>query len=260
MAIPHQETAEWVERLARLGYGAKALLYGTIGMLAGQAALGLGGGATDTRGAMGAISRAPFGKVLLALCALGLVGYGVWRMIAAVTDAEHRGHDLKGLSLRGSFLVRGLFHLVIAWSAVRIVFGWPPVGQDKLTRAGNYGTLVLLLAGAGIAGYGLYQIYKAWHAKLSKQINKSHMTREAGPWVYPVARFGIAARGVVFCLIGYLTAKASRTPSTAGDNGIQASLQAFADVGRIPLGVVAAGVLAYAFYEVLNVRYRHIRT
>ena len=37
---PPGEVAPWVERLARVGYVAKAVLYGTIGILAAQAAFG----------------------------------------------------------------------------------------------------------------------------------------------------------------------------------------------------------------------------
>jgi hypothetical protein len=260
MTNVQQETAGWVERLARLGYAAKALLYATIGILIMQGALGRGGGTTDTSGAMAAIGRAPLGKTMLALSALGLVGYAIWRMIAGVTDAEHRGRDLKGLVLRGSSMARGLFHLVLAWSAAHIVLGRAVISRRKLSAAADYGDLILFAIGAGFVGYGLYQFYRGWTAKLSRQIDHSDMTREAGPWVYPVARFGIAARGVVFCLIGYLTLKAAITTAKDDAGGLRESLQVLAGIGRVPLGVVAAGFLAYAFYEVLNVRYREIRT
>lgn len=255
----HQETTEWVERLARLGYAAKALLYGTIGLLAGQAVFGLGGGATDTRGAMTAISRAPFGRMLLGITALGLLGYACWRIIAAITDAEHRGRDLKGIALRIGSLGRGLIHLVLAWSAARIALGRTAVSRQRISGA-EHGDLVLFAVGAAVVGYGVYQLYRGWTAKLSRQIDHGEMTQEAGSWVYPVARFGIAARGSVFCLIGYLTIKAAVSSATDEGGGLRESLQVFADIGRLPLALVAGGFLAYAFYEALNVRYREIRT
>ena len=47
-----RDVAPWIEVLARVGYAAKAVLYGTIGLLAARAGLGWGGGrATHTRGA-----------------------------------------------------------------------------------------------------------------------------------------------------------------------------------------------------------------
>ena len=260
MTITPPETAAWIERTARMGYAAKALLYGTIAVLAGKAALGFGGGATDTSGAMATIARAPFGRTLLALSTVGLVGYAVWRVIAAVTDSERRGKDLKGLVLRFSFLARALFHLVLAWSAVRIALGRAAVSRQRISAAADYGNLILFAVGAGFAGYGIYQLYRSWAAKLSRQIDHQEMTREAGPWVYPVARFGIGARGLVFCLIGYLSLKAALTSTSDDGGGLRESLQVFAGIGRIPLGLVAAGLLSYAFYEALNVRYREIRT
>ena len=60
-----RDVAPWIEILARIGYIAKAVLYGTIGFLAARAALGDGGGkATDTRGALRAMLEAPFGREL----------------------------------------------------------------------------------------------------------------------------------------------------------------------------------------------------
>ena len=260
MTIAPPETAAWIERIARLGYAAKALLYGTIAVLAGRVALGLGGRTTDTGGAMRAIAGAPFGRTLLSLCALGLVGYAVWRVIAAVADSERRGSELKGLTLRSSFLVRAIFHLVLAWSAVRVALGKTAISRERMSVAADYGDLILFAIGAGFAGYGVYQLYRSWTAKLSRQIDHREMTREAGGWVYPVARFGIGARGVVFCLIGYLSLKAATTAASDTGGGLRESLQVFAGIGRIPLLAVALGRLAYAFYEALNVRYRDIRT
>ncbi|MEO8294279.1 MAG: DUF1206 domain-containing protein [Gemmatimonadota bacterium] len=256
---PSKQTAEWIEHAARLGYGAKALLYGTIGLLAGKAALGQGGATTDTRGAMSAIAQAPFGRVLMALTALGLTGYAIWRIVAAITDAEGRGKDLKGVTLRGSFVVRAIFHLLLAWSAIRIAAGRSVVSRQKLSAAGASGEWLLALIGLGVLGYGLYQIYRALAGKLSRQINRAEMVREAGRWAYTVARFGIAARGVVFCLIGYLTVQAARNHRPNGGGGVRESLDLLASMGKLPLAVAAAGFLAYAFYEVLNVRYREIR-
>src|SRR5690348_327400 len=97
----------WIERFARVGYAAKAVLYATIGGLAARAAVGASGRSTDTRGAMATVLQAPFGRVLLLVIALGLVGYAAWRILETVADPERRGRDLKGLALRAGFLGRG---------------------------------------------------------------------------------------------------------------------------------------------------------
>ena len=49
------EGKEMIGGLARAGYTAKGILYGTIGILAAAAAFGSRGGSTDSRGAMAAM-------------------------------------------------------------------------------------------------------------------------------------------------------------------------------------------------------------
>jgi hypothetical protein len=77
--------------------------------------------------------------------------------------------------------------------------------------------------------------------------------------VIGLSRFGIAARGVVFGLVGVLLVRAAlhENPQEAG--GIRDSLQMLGEMGRWPLVAVAVGLVAYAVYELLNARYRRIR-
>jgi hypothetical protein len=85
----------WVVWLARLGYAAKGIVYIIVGMLAFAAARGSGGRTTGTRGALVEIITQPFGEILLAIVALGLVGYVLWRFVQAIVDPEHKGTDTK---------------------------------------------------------------------------------------------------------------------------------------------------------------------
>ena len=63
-----------METFARFGYAAKGFVYSAIGILALLAAFSIGGDTTDTSGALQAIANQPFGQILLALIAFGLVG------------------------------------------------------------------------------------------------------------------------------------------------------------------------------------------
>jgi hypothetical protein len=73
-----------------------------------------------------------------------------------------------------------------------------------------------------------------------------------------VSRFGIAARGVVFCLIGFLLMRAVLHHNAAEAGGLRESLHAVAGLGRWPFIAVALGLVAYGVYELLNARYRRI--
>ena len=262
---PPGEVAPWIERLARVGFVAKAVLYGTIGILAAQAALGQGGRTTDTSGALRELLGAPYGRVLLYVVALGLLGYAAWLLVRAIADPERRGNSLKGIALRVGYAFRGIFHGALAMGALRLARGTGgPGGPGADRTAGRVldlpgGELLLWLAAAGIIGYGLYQLYRAFAAKLGRDLSVGELPQGTARWIVAVSRFGIAARGVVFCLIGYFAVRAAseHDPSEAG--GLADSLRAVAATGRWPFLAVALGLIAYGVYELVNARYRRIQ-
>src|ERR1700727_567490 len=79
---------EW---LARAGFAARATIYLIIGILALGLATGPGGWGAHTRGAVETIARQPLGGVLLALVAVALAGYALWRLSRALL-----GHGSEG--------------------------------------------------------------------------------------------------------------------------------------------------------------------
>ena len=259
--------APWIERLARVGFAAKAALYSVIGFLALQAAIGDGGRTTGSQGALSTLVRQEYGAVLLVVIAAGLFGYAAWRIAEAILDPEQRGSGAKGLALRGSFAARGIFHAALGVQAIRLAIGAGSEGgqaAEKWTARvldAPFGSWLVIAAGLSVAGYGLYQLYRAWAAKLSKQLDLSRLSREAGSWLIKICRAGIGARGIVFAVIGgYLTrAGFAHNANTAADTG-----EALGAIGRQPfgawlLGAVAAGLIAYGAYEVVQARYRVIR-
>ncbi|HET9426129.1 MAG TPA: DUF1206 domain-containing protein [Gemmatimonadaceae bacterium] len=259
-----EDVAPWIERFARVGYVAKAVLYATVGLLAMGAVFG-NGRSTDARGAMLELLEKPFGRLLLIVITLGLVGYATWRCVSAVIDAERRGGDAKGLALRASFLARGLAHFVLAWSAGRLAFGDLSAGSadnaEQATSAAMRmpgGTLLVGAVALGIAGFGAYQLWRAATAKLSKQLRRGKMQAEVGRWVVVVSRIGIAARGLVFIAIGWLLGRAAVTNDPQRAGGIGDAMRSLEQLGRWPYAAIGAGLIAYGVYELLNARYRRI--
>ncbi|HZF67967.1 MAG TPA: DUF1206 domain-containing protein [Gemmatirosa sp.] len=263
------EAAPWIERLARVGYAAKAVLYATVGLLAAQAAFGTGGGTTDTRGALRTLLDAPFGRALLAVIALGLVGYGAWRLVDAAVDPSRRGSDAKGLAKRAGIAGSGLLHLALALSAARLAArgasantGGSGGGQQALTARlldAPGGRALVALVGAGVIGFGLYQLWRALKAKLGRDLALGELPADTARWAVAISRFGIAARGVVFALVGTLLLRAAASDDARQAAGTEGALGLLATMGRWPLAIVAFGLIAYAGYELLNARYRRIR-
>jgi hypothetical protein len=262
-----RDVAPWVEKLARLGFVAKALMYTTIGVLAGAAALRLGGSpATGSRGAMAKLLDAPFGHVLLGIIAAGLFGYAAWRLIDGVIDPEHHGTHAKGIAKRVQSIVIGMIHVGIGISAIKLATGDMSAARDggssqhwaAKALATPGGALVLYLVAAGFVIYGVYQLYRAWKAKLDKHLALGRMSHGARRFVVGASRFGIAARGIVFGMIGVLLARAVRTHDASQARGIKQAMAELFSFGRIPFALIAAGLVAYGLYQLLNARYRRI--
>src|SRR3712207_8754013 len=58
----------------------------------------------------GRIAEMPFGTLLLGAVAVGLAGYTLWRFVQALLDTEGKGSELKGLWVRGAYLVSAVIH------------------------------------------------------------------------------------------------------------------------------------------------------
>jgi hypothetical protein len=261
-----RDAAPWVESLARVGYLAKALLYITIGLVAAQAAFGPGKKTTDTQGALRLVHSMTFGRVILLIMAGGLVGYAVWRVVEAVMDPDHRGRGPKGVALRAGSAGRGLLHGALAVTALRLAYGDRPATSHNQAREWTAvafglpgGELLVWIAALSVAGYGIYQLYRSYAPKLGRQLDLSQLGEPAHTWVVGVSRFGIAARGVVFCLIAFFLARAASRHDAGQVGGVRESLGIVASFGRWPFVVVALGLVAYGVYELVNARYRRIR-
>ena len=87
-----------LELLARLGYGARGVTYCLVGGLAVLAAIGIGGQTGGSRSALLILLERPFGWILLGIVAFGLAAFALWRVVEAVTDADHYGRSAKGLA------------------------------------------------------------------------------------------------------------------------------------------------------------------
>lgn len=258
----------WLEYFARLGYVAKGVVYGTVGLLASQSALDIGGKVTGSEGAIKSIAAQPFGQLLLILLIIGLFGYVTWRLLQAFIDPEHDGSDLSDIARRIGYGFSALFYTSIAFSAIRVLMatgnssGNSSTAQEIAANVMQQPFGRWLVGGAGLFTMGLacYYFYRAITAKFRKRFKLHQMSNVEKTWATWVGRVGIAARGVVYAAVGAFIVQAALTYDADKVKTSGGALQSMNNnpTNEILLGLVAAGFIAYAIHMGFQARYRRI--
>lgn len=255
-----------LERLARLGYASKALIYFIVGGLAAAAALGAGGRVTDSSGALRAILSQPFGPLVLLVLGVGLLGYATWRVLDAIRDPERRGHDLPAVVTRVGSVVRAAIYGALGVEALRLARGLrKSSGQQAEVLAARVmtwplGEWLLGTTGLIVAAYGVSEVVTAIRGRTAEDIDLSAMSNSARKAAMSVSRFGIGARGLIIVVVGIFLVRGAwqgRASEVAGTRESVIEL-ATALPGRSMLAAIALGFIAYGVDQALRARYRRI--
>lgn len=257
--------APWIERYGRFGYAAKALVYIVIGILALYAAFEVSTQRPNVQNALETIFFRPFGGILLSIVTIGLFGYAGWQFVAALVDGEHDGSDVKGILLRLGKVWGALAYGVLAAQSARVLLGI--VAEDKRVEALTatvmtfaLGRGAIAMTGLGILVFGLYQFYQAYAAQVRQHLELALLGDHAVPLVVWLGRLGLAARGVVFVLIGAFLIRAAIRDDPQAAMGLG---EALLFLERLPfglwlLGAAAVGFIAYGVYEFFKGCYRRL--
>jgi cadmium resistance protein CadD (predicted permease) len=262
--------ASWIETLARVGYASRGVLYIIIGALAIALAMGNGGATTGSRGALQTIAEQPLGTAALIVIALGLAGYAAWRISQAFANPERLGSDAKGVLRRVGYAVRAIIYGSLAFAAARMALGDSSGGSgssggqtDSMTArvmempAGRW---LVGLVGLIIIAYGIHRLVQAWRSDIGKHMRLGEVSHDAGRWIIHVSRFGIAARGVVFAIVGWFFVQAALQYDASEAGGVAEALNSIAgeSYGQWLLALVALGLVAFGVYSLLQAKSRRI--
>jgi uncharacterized protein DUF1206 len=249
--------------LSRAGFVARALIYGIIGLLAFDLAIGQGGKITNQQGALRSVEQHPFGHLLLALLAVGLGGYALWRLFRAALGHGREGAD-KGIERLGA-LGSGLVYAGLCVVAVQILTGPGTSGKGAKQTAGDVfswpgGRWLVGIAGVVLAGVACYQLIRG----LRKKFLDDSKTDQMSPAVYKgftvLGTIGHVTRAVVFGLIAVFLIKAAYDYKANEAIGLDGALGKLYNGAYGPwlLGAVAAGLIAFACFSLVEARYRKI--
>jgi hypothetical protein len=249
--------------LSRAGFVARALVYGIIGVLAFDLAIGHGGKITNQQGALRTVEQQPFGHLLLTLLAIGLGGYATWRLVRAALGHGREGADrgIERLGALGSGIVYALMCLIAvqiltgpgasggsAKQTTNDVFGWP---------AGRW---LVGVAGLVLAGVAVYQLVRGVRQTFLDDSKSEEIPRVVLPWFTAFGTVGHLARAVVFGLVAVFLVKAAynyKANEAIGLDGALAKLYNGA-YGSWLLGALALGLIVFSCFSLVEARYRRI--
>lgn len=265
---PHS-AGEGFDRLTRLGFAAKGVVYLLAGLFAVLWAMGLREGAADRNDVIRSIHEQPFGQVLLVVIALGLIGYALYNFAAAALDVEDQGTGAKGLVTRVAYAVVGVSYTLLGFAALGLVLGTGNGGQGSDASARDwtarlldqpFGVGLVVALGLILIGAAINQIYRAAAKKFEKKLDLADLDPGARRLCVRIGQLGLAAQGTVMGLTGifFILAALRRDPGQArGLTGALAELSA-QPFGTLLLGIVALGLMAFGIYSLIEARYRRI--
>jgi hypothetical protein len=164
----------------RAGSAGRAVVFGTLAVLAVQVVLGDGGGG-GTDGVTADLMRMPLGPWLVGAVGLAIFGYGIYSVVKGVTDrwrhevapdaqAGDLGTAFTALA-RVGFVSRGL-----AFCVIGALFVWAGATHDAQKSGGldqalhrlrdaPFGQVLLTAVAVGLACYGVFNVAKAWYLR-----------------------------------------------------------------------------------------------
>lgn len=247
------DRVEHIAMLARVGYLARAIVYFALGYLTLAT-----GRAEGTTSVLDRLADVPGGVALMVMLALGLTGYGLFRLYGAWTDLENDGDGWKGRAKRAGHSLSGAAHLLLGYGALQLAMGNDgasdgEAGGEAARRVMELpgGDVLVALVAAGFAAAAINQAMKAWTGDFMQL-----MARDTPRWADKIGRAGFAARAAVFGALAWTIFDAA-TSGAAGDIGFQDALATY-DRHDWLYTAIAAGLLLFGVFSLVMARYRDV--
>lgn len=245
-----------VENFARAGFLARAVTYGLLGYFA----LTTSGTAQEgPTGIFRQVRDGEAGQLLVLLLAMGLFGYGMYRLYGAAVNIDGHDKGAKGIAMRIGHAASGVGHTILALSALNLAIGSGGGSGAREQEAAQtllgipLGPTILGIIGVGFLLAAGEQAVKAYTAKFMNDLASN--TPDA---VRIVGRVGYGARAAVFAIIGYSIVRASWFESSGEVKGAGGALKELSGSG-LPYTLVALGLLLFGVFSLAQARYKRIR-
>lgn len=255
----------WLERVARIGWVSKGLVY----MLMGITALTIArqrptDEAASPQGALEQVMERPGGRVLLVLLGVGLLLYVAWRLLSVALIA---GTDLSHWLDRIGYTFSAVFYFTLSWTALRSALrdATPEDGNtiEQISRTlldTGWTRVLLVVGGLVVVGVGAYFIVRkgvlrSFTDDLADVDSSWSGNEHYGRTLLVAGVVGWLGRGGVTVLVGFFVTRAAVRFDASDARGFDRALRqaATTDLGSALVGGTAAGLFVYGLYCLLSV-------
>lgn len=249
--------------LAKSGYLARGIVFVLIAGLAVFS--GVAGGRPETKSALSTLLQQPLGRIWVGMIGLGLMAFVAWRLAQSLADVDNHGAGAKAMGIRAALLGSAVTYFGLSTYALShaLSFGSQSgsSGEKGLAHwvmSQPFGSYLAIAIGLGLVIGGAITAFKGISQKFRRYLNIEKDNRA----LTALCIYGLVARGVVFSITGILFTYAGIRvdPNEAGNMA-----DALQWIHELPFGaalymIVAIGLAAFGLYNVVEARYRIVRT
>ena len=260
-------SSAWLNRVARVGFAGRGVLYLTVAFLAVGISRGRSGGNADKQGAVRALSDTTFGGFILLVLVVGFAGLALWQAAEAAWGRRDETDDAKRTAKRAASAGKALLYAFLGASTASVLLGSGNDGGGGRERELTARVLELPggrglvgLGGLVLVGVGGWLVARGVRRKFEKHLDTGAMPTHLRSAAAVGGAVGHTARGVVAGLAGLLLVKAALDYDPGQAKGIDGTLRTIAGqpYGRLLLLLAAAGLAAFGLFCFVEARYRRL--
>lgn len=257
-----------LRKFAQFGIGSKGIVYILAGGLTAAAALGIGrqsnSGKEET---LSFVYSQPFGKVLLCIMAIGLLGYTFYKFFVGFHYNKSDKPFWLNWGKKIAYFGSGLIYGGVAYSAFKMALSSSSGGSGGNSKqsliqellGSTAGQIVLFAFACIIIGRACFQFYLSWTGKFTKRIKESKLDEKSQNAMKFTGIFGYTSRGIVIIVIAYMFIKAVLNHNPSQADGMSESFQLIhSSFGSVVLAVISLGLCSYGLFMLFKAYYAYI--
>jgi hypothetical protein len=254
-----------LEYLARGGFITYGVIHLLFAWLALQVAFGHSGQEGDQNGALKSLAGNGFGKALLVVIVIGMVGLAIWQAVEAAVS--HSGpQDKTAIAERVISGIRAITYLWLAWTAAKIVIGADSSSanssQSKSSTVMSHsgGRFLVGLVGLVIIGVGIGLAVNGVLKKFEEHLKTEQMRPSVRKTTRRLGIAGYVAKGAAYAIAGILVVIAAVKYDPNKARGLDSALKTLAGHSYGPwlLGLIALGFAAFGVFCFSQAKYRKV--